>query len=71
MCNFKAFTASFFLGHQTSIFIYLIAHMLSENGMISFGLITPVFKVILGKKKLSNRDRPAQICGCCEFWVRA
>ena len=64
MCNFKAFTASFFLGHQTSIFIYLIAHMLSENGMISFGLITPVFKVILKKKK-AFKSGPA----CSNLWV--
>lgn len=49
MCILTAFTASgFFLGHQRNIFI-CFAQVLNENGVISFGLITPV-KVMLKKK---------------------
>lgn len=50
MCILTAFTASgFFLGHQRNIFI-CFAQVLNENGVISFGLIAPVLKVMLKKK---------------------
>lgn len=56
MCIFKAFTASgFFLRHQRNIFI-CFAQVLNENGVISFGLITPVLKVMLKKTALKHNN---------------
>lgn len=59
---FQAFTASgFFLGHQWNIFI-CFAQVLNENGVISFGLITPVLKVMLKKKKTALKHNNYSIC---------